>query len=587
VNTSFCGREWVFINPCNNELIKNISEKTGLSYMVASILLNRGYSEISEIDTLLAANLKNTIPDPQLFLGMNFAIERISRAIISRENIMVFGDYDVDGVTSTYLLIQYLKIIGIDAKYHIPSRFADGYGISSESIQIAIENQIDLFIAVDSGTNSVSEIESAQRFGIDVIVLDHHTQTVKTLPNAVAVVNPNRSDQNEIENSHIKCLCAAGVVFIFIMALNRHLKDANFFKNENHQDLTNFVDVVALGTICDVMELKGINRAFVKHCLKYEIRSSGIKAIMKSFGIESIVSPEDLSFFVGPAINAAGRIGNANLALQLFLEEDENKAYEIASNLLTLNKKRKIIEKRLLEEIMAIINIDNANANKGICVYGENWHEGVIGIVAGKIKDKFGKPAFVITFDSEGNGKGSARSVPGFHLGHFLEEAKRKGIIIGGGGHALAAGFTIKFEQINAFQMFINECSESNFINSLSIDFSINYNSDLSGITKDFSVLEPFGKGLEKPLFCLKKVRIKNTTKTKAGSHLMLFFSGELGDGNIKGIIFNMQMKKDFINIIEQKKDELLDVVGYINYNKKFGGSIIVEDMAISFDSKQ
>ncbi|MDR1476424.1 MAG: single-stranded-DNA-specific exonuclease RecJ [Holosporales bacterium] len=578
---SFSSKVWNFL-PNDLECIQEFAQKFKISDLAVRVLLHRGFNSITEIESFLMTSLKTTIPDPALLIGMDLAVERVTKAIIARENIMIFGDYDVDGITSTCLMVKYLKLLGIDATFHIPNRFSDGYGINAESIRLAKERQIELFIAVDSGTNSVAEIEDAQNFGIDVIVLDHHVQSVEVLPNAISIVNPNRIDQLEIGSAHIKYLCAAGVVFIFIMALRRHLKNIGFLKDTMDQNILHFIDIVALGTLCDVVELKGVNRAFVKYFLKHGGRSIGLLALMKAFGLKTVESPEDLSFFLGPAINAAGRIGDPMIALQLFLEDDKDKADEIANKLLSFNDQRKILEKQLMSEAMAMIAKMNLESNKGICVYGKEWHEGVIGIIAGRIKEKFGKPTFVISFDSSGKGKGSARSVPGFHLGCFFEKAKKSRVIIDGGGHALAGGFSIHFDQVLSFQEFINAIIEYDFANQLQIDHELNYAIPLSSIAEELKILEPFGKGIEKPLFCIKKVRIKRMSKTKTGAHLMIIFSHHLGGKDIKGIIFSISSKSNLLRMLEQNKDELLDVVGSISYNSQFGGSIVIEDVASS-----
>jgi single-stranded-DNA-specific exonuclease len=599
---------------------------------------------------------------------MEKAVERVAKAIIDRESIMVFGDYDVDGITSTFLIVKYLKLLGISSEFHIPNRFSEGYGINSEAIRLAKEKQVDLFIAVDSGTNAVSEIEELQSFGIDVIVLDHHVQTAEPLPGAVAIVNPNRLDQMEIGNSHIKHLCAAGVVFIFLMALRRHLKNrpppkppqsdlllgdtehrsgvylgvhehsstgstkeetdcgglgggsnVGFMDDANSPDLLQFNDVVALGTLCDVVDLRGINRAIVKYFLKHGPCSTGIKAMMRAFGINRIDLPEDLSFLIGPAINAAGRIGDPMIALQSLLEEDDDKAHELAKNLLNLNERRKILEKELMAEVMVMISEmdtrpppkppqsdlllgdtehrsgENSKGedrgkfgrgaietNGGIFLYGEGWHEGVLGIIAGRIKEKFCKPTFVMSFDSNGKGKGSARSIPGFHIGHFFDKAKKAGVITEGGGHALAGGFSMNFSDVFNFQKFLIDNTDVEFVNQLLIDYEIKISSQLSSLANELKILEPFGKGMEKPLFCLREMRIKSISKTKTGAHLMIILSGHLGDRDIRGFIFNISMKQKFVSILEQKKNNLLDLVGFISSNPQFGTSFIIEDADIS-----
>lgn len=580
---SFSGKVWKFFTPEQSKIeeLKAVV-KCGL---LAKILLNRGFSEADEVHNFLNSKLRNTIPDPSLLLDMDKAVERVIYAIQNNQNLMILGDYDVDGITSTALIVKYLRLIGVEPKYYIPNRFSDGYGVSQSAISKAIENQANLVIAADSGINSIEEIELAKSYGIDFIILDHHTQLSTALPQAIATVNPNRIDQREIGFSQVKNLCAAGVVFLFIIALQRKLKEIGFFADKDIPNLLNFTDIVALGTLCDVMELRGINRAIVKYVLAKNKYSIGIRSLMSAFNLEQISSPEDLSFFIGPAINAAGRVGDPHVALNLFLEENPERSEKIAACLIEFNQKRKSAERQLLAEAITIIAEQNSASNRGICVYGEGWSEGVIGIVAGKLKDKFQKPSFVISFAENGIGKGSARSVGDVHLGQFLQKANLAGIITAGGGHALAGGFSITKDKIPEFQQFIEEQIEGEFTNELNIDYTLTAMSNLDAVYEEIAPMEPFGKGVEKPVFCFKRVKISNIRKSSSGGHLLMNFTGEFGNGNIRAIIFHVNSKKEFVELINQNSDNLLDIAGTINPSLQFGASIIIEDMRLSDDS--
>ncbi len=577
---SFCGKIWNFSAPDKAKVdeVKSIVRGN----LLAKILVNRGFSGADEANNFLNAKLRNTIPDPSLLLDMDKAVERVIEAIYKKQNIMILGDYDVDGVTSTALMIKYLRLIGINPKYYIPNRFSDGYGVSQNAVSKAIENQSNLVIAVDAGTNSNAEIDIAQQQGIDFVILDHHTQVSTELPKAVAVVNPNRNDQNEIGFSHIKNLCAAGVVFLFLIALQRKLKEIGFFTDREVPNLLDFADIVTLGTLCDVMELRGMNRAIVKYTLAHDQYSLGIRSLMSAFNIEKISSPEDLAFFIGPAINAAGRIDDPHVALNLLLEEVPERSQKIAACLIEFNKKRKSVESKLLADAMDMIAKQNLATKRGICVYGEAWNEGVIGIVAGKLKDKLQKPTFVISFGDNGVGKGSARSVSGIHLGQFLQKSNSAGITVGGGGHALAGGFSIQKDKVQDFCQFIEEKIEGEFINTLDIDYTLTAMSDLDAIYEEISPLEPFGKGVEKPVFCFKRVRVSNIRRSNSGGHLFLDFSGEFGNGSIRTVIFHINSKKEFVDQINKNADTLLDIAGTINYSAQYGSSIIVDDARIS-----
>lgn len=578
---SFLGKLWNFVD-LDEEKISDFKTTAQITDLVARIFLNRGFQNSSDVVLFLNAKLKTTIPDPSLLLDMDKGVDRIVQAIQEKQNIMILGDYDVDGVTSTYLIVKYLKLIGLNPNYYIPNRFSDGYGVSENLVEKAFQNKSDLIVSVDSGINSIKEVDLANERNMDFIILDHHMQLFPELPNAIAIINPNRIDQEEIENSHVKNLCAAGVVFLFLIALQRKLKTIGFFENANEPNLLNFTDIVTLGTLCDVMDLRGINRAVTKYTLLKNEYSEGISSLMKVFNIEKISSPEDLSFFIGPAVNAAGRIGDPHVALNLLLEESSERSQKIAEHLVELNQKRKLIEKQLLADAMFMIDEKNLDKNKGICVFEEGWNDGVIGIIAGRLKDKFQKPVFVISISESGIGKGSARSVNGIHLGKFFEKANSSGIVINGGGHALAGGFSIKRERISEFQEFINDQIEGEFINALDIDYSLSVMSDLNQISKEISIIEPFGKGIEKPKFCFKKVRIKHSKKTSSGDHLMFTFSGEFDKGSLRGMLFNSNSKSEIVNSIIQNDGELFDVVGTINSSEQFGSSLIIEDMRLS-----
>jgi single-stranded-DNA-specific exonuclease len=580
VNKSFSGKIWNFIE-CNEEKLRDITQRLGESDLVIRILLNRGFSSLSEIETFLGAKLKNTIPNPSFLLDMDNGVKRVIKAILENENIMVFGDYDVDGVTSTYLIVKYLNLVGIKPNHYIPSRM-EGYGINKKTIESIAQKKSKLLIIVDSGINSVEEIDFANELGIDSIVIDHHLQLSSRLPEAVAVINPNRTDQIEIENAHIKSLCAAGVSFLFIIALQRELKNRGFFKTHPIPDLLNFTDITALGTLCDVMEVIGINRAIVKHALTRKNYSTGITSLLELFNMRKISTSEDLSFFIGPAINAAGRVGDPNIALNLLLEESQEISRKIALQLIEFNKIRKNMEKELFAEAMSIVSKMNLLECKGICVHGDGWHKGIIGIIAGKIKDKLKKPAFVVSFDENGVGHGSARSMPGLHLGEFFGKAKAEGILIDGGGHALAGGFSILKDKIQTFGNFLNNQIKCEFIDSMNIDYSISSLSDLSRISKELHILEPFGKNVEKPIFCIKNAKIQFTKKTSTGSHITFYLSRIFEKGTIRAMLFNAKTKVHIIDAIEKNKDKLLDISGSINYNEQFGSSFIIQDLRLS-----
>ncbi|MBQ8651165.1 MAG: single-stranded-DNA-specific exonuclease RecJ [Alphaproteobacteria bacterium] len=582
---SLTGKVWNFSKPDSNEVIQ-LSNMLGLSSLTSTILVNRGIHNYKDAELFFNPKLKNTIPDPSLFIDMEKGVNRLVKAILQEEKIMIYGDYDVDGITSTALLVTYLRDIGVHPHYSLPDRFVDGYGLNKNAVDIALSVSANLIISVDSGTSSFEAIEYANNNGIDVVIIDHHAQLSETLPNAIAVINPNRIDQNEIENAHIKHMSASGVVFIFLIWLQRILKTTNYLNTHTSQDLLTYSGISALGTLCDVMELKGFNRSIVNYAISNNTFPIGLKVLLKCFGIEKVNNTEDLTFFAGPAINASGRLSSPVIGLSLLLEKDIITAERIAKTLIDLNIQRKEIERAHMSESLCFID-NNKQANDNVlCVYSDNFHEGVIGILAGKLKDKFGKPSFVISF-SDGIGKGSARSIQGFDIGHFIGQAMDKNIIISGGGHTLAGGFSIEKSKMQEFFDLANNYATNDLKHYINIDYILHTSNNLSEIYRDISRLEPFGKGNEKPLFCWKELRILSTTKTKTGEHLIITFSDRFFYEKLKATLFNISLKFNIVNTIESNSDQLFDIVGSLSYSQKFGCNIIIEDIRFSIATDQ
>lgn len=546
------------------------------------ILINRGIEDLEDAKIFMNTRLRDVMPDPLFFLDMGNAIERVSNSILKNERIFVYGDYDVDGVSSTFLLLNYFKLIGFsNFEYHLPNRFVDGYGLSLKSIDRALENKSDLMIVVDSGITSVREIDYANEKNLDIIIFDHHMPHGSDIPRAFAIVNPNRIDQENFENSFIKNLCAAGIVFIFLVGLQRELKNRGFFENSNKNipDLTNFLDIVSLGTLCDVMDIVGINRAYINFFMKKQTYSIGIRALMIILGMERINNAEDLSFYIGPIINASGRIHDPKIALNLFLSENLEDALPIAEKLVHTNLKRRDMEKNLLDDVIKMIEEKKLYEKPYIFAYGENWHEGIIGIIAGRIKDKYNKPSFIASFDENNKkGKGSARSIPEIPLNILFNEVREKKILQKCGGHALAGGFSLDFEDIEKFDNFLsNYIQNKEYIHNINIDYILPTNVDLEYVCREISVIEPYGKKVERPFFCFEKVRIISMKKTNDLKHMMISIHGSIS-GIVRLIIFNIHSKNDLIHNIEKYKDCILDIIVSITYNEKYGVSVVLED---------
>ncbi|MDR0552915.1 MAG: single-stranded-DNA-specific exonuclease RecJ [Holosporales bacterium] len=579
---SFSGKSWKFLDEDNDDLVRTMVAIHDVPEVSARIMVNRGITNHGSVGRFLNARIKDIMPDPLLIHDMKEAIDRISEAIINNEKIFVFGDYDVDGIVSVYLVVDYLKKLGVDVTYRIPSRFDDGYGISTEAIEKVFESGAELLIIVDSGTNSIDEINAASRRGLDCVVVDHHTQLSSEIPDAIAVVNPNRNDQGEIGDADIKCLCAAGVVYMLLIALQRQLRDAGFFGDSGEPNLIDYVGVVALGTLCDVMKVTGLNRAYINLAMKTQKFPKGIEALIKASSIDKISSPDDFSFVIGPAINAAGRIHDPSIVIDMLLSENDNKTIHLAEQLIDLNNTRKRIEKKMLEEAISMVNENGLYNDNAIFVYNKGWHGGVIGIAASKLKDRFSRPTFVATFGDNGIGIGSARSSENdINVAYALSEAVSRGILISGGGHSMAGGFSLPIENAVVFRDFLNSNFRAKQENILNIDCSVPKSINLKKLSDCVALLEPYGKGVEPPVFCMKNLLFTHARYTQLHDHIIVCFKGEW-NSVIRTIIFNADLKENIVKLMQQNSNKYLDLAFSVRKNEKYGVSIVVEDLRLS-----
>ena len=424
--------------------------------IVRQLLLSRGVAP-HDIDRHLTPTLRNFLPDPSLFRDMDTAADRIAQAVLSGEKITIYGDYDVDGATSSALLIRLLRDLGVEAGYYIPDRLLEGYGPSGEALVKLGEEGSSLIVTVDCGAMAHEALGMAHDAGIDVIVVDHH-KCSPDLPKTVALVNPNRLDEEDEAASHGH-LAAVGVAFLLAIAVVRTLRNRSYFENRKEPDLLALLDVVALGTVADVAALHGLNRAFVAQGLKVMAKRDniGMAALIDASRLKRAPACSDLGFALGPRINAGGRVGESTLGVRLLTTRDPDEAREIAAQLSALNDERRAIEaavQEAAEEQLA------AQHNRAVhLVAGEGWHPGVIGIVAGRIKEKTGKPSLVIALDGQ-TGKGSGRSITGVDLGAAIIRARSEGMLVAGGGHAMAAGLTVDSDQIERFADWLDSTLE-------------------------------------------------------------------------------------------------------------------------------
>lgn len=419
--------------------------------LVTQLLLARGCTP-EALDDHRSPSIRAFMPDPSIFRDMDAAADRLADAVQRGESIAIFGDYDVDGATSAALMILLLRALGLDARGYIPDRLLEGYGPTAAAMTRLAQEGASLIVTVDCGAQAFDALAAARAAPVDVIVVDHH-QCASELPLAHAVVNPNRLDEEEgAAHGH---LAAVGVAFLLGAALLRALRRRNFFAARPEPRLLDLLDLVALGTVADVAQLRGLNRAFVAQGLKVMAarRNIGLAALIEAARLTRAPTATDLGFALGPRINAGGRVGQADLGLRLLTTRDPAEARRLAAELDRLNEERRAIEAAVQAEAEASC----ASGRRVTVVAGQAWHPGVIGIVAGRLKEKLGQPAIVIAIDDAGIGKGSGRSIPGVDLGQAVLAAKEAGLLVAGGGHAMAAGLTIAAENVPAFADFLEE----------------------------------------------------------------------------------------------------------------------------------
>ncbi|RJT22714.1 single-stranded-DNA-specific exonuclease RecJ [Chakrabartia godavariana] len=421
--------------------------------LVTQLLLARG-CPFEELEAHRNPTIRAFMPDPSIFRDMEAAADRLADAVMAGETVTIFGDYDVDGATSAALLIRLLRQLGLAAGYYIPDRLLEGYGPSGDALVRLAEGGSTLVVTVDCGAQAFEALDMARAAGLDVIVVDHH-KCAAALPVAHALVNPNRLDEEEgAAHGH---LAAVGVAWLLGAALIRTLRGRGWFQTREEPKLLDLLDIVALGTVADVAQLRGLNRAFVAQGLKVmrNRRNVGLDALMIASRLTRAPVCSDLGFALGPRINAGGRVGKSDLGVRLLTTEDPIEAQEIAAELDALNTERRAIEAAVQDAADALIA---GQGNRAVAVVsGEGWHPGVIGIVAGRLKEKLGRPAIVIAVDGDGTGKGSGRSISGVDLGAAVLAAKDSGLLVAGGGHAMAAGLTIEAARIDAFAEFLDD----------------------------------------------------------------------------------------------------------------------------------
>lgn len=564
---------------------QEVQKYFGLNPITANILSSRGFA-IDEIQDFLEPKLASSLPDPFIMQDMKPLSISLTKAILAKKPIGIIGDYDVDGATSTALMLRFLQKISIPVCHYIPDRIEEGYGPSLKAFDHFKQYDIENVVAVDCGTTAFDILAQAKEQGFKLHILDHHEPAL-TLPECHSLVNPRRFD----DDSGLDYLAAVGVVFMALVAINRNLREVGYYKDNNISEpkLMDELDLVALGTVCDVVPLKGLNRAFVAQGLKvmHMRQNIGLKHLCDIAGLAEVPQAWHMGFMLGPRINAGGRVGESDHGAKLLACRDEMKAQKLAMELDTFNKQRQAIEQEILVDVEAqLAQITTPQA--AIIIGDSRWHSGVVGIIASRIKERYYKPALVWCSDKEGNYVGSGRSVPGVDLGAIILSAVEQGILCQGGGHSQAAGFTVKPEKLDEFIAFINErvshyIEANDVIAQLHLDAIISSDSINIPLMEDLEKLAPFGMSNPQPKFMIHVEKLVAVTPVGVeGQHLRCIMHVEKG-ANITAMAFRVA-GTDMQQILLNAKGKSIAVVGSLKFNHWNGTitpQVIIEDAAV------
>jgi single-stranded-DNA-specific exonuclease len=509
VERSCLGRRWE--SRCADQrLAWALAQRYGLPEAVGRVLAGRGL-DLDGIDDFLKPTLRKLLPDPSRFQDMERAVARTRAAIEGGEAIAVFADYDVDGATSAALLKRFLAAAGVPLRVYIPDRIRDGYGPNAPALLRLKSEGVSLVVTVDCGTTAHEPLAAAAEAGLEVIVLDHHTAEPR-LPQVHALVNPNRLD----EDRQFAQLAAVGVAFVFLIGLNRALREAGWYRKAGREepDLRRWLDLVALGTVCDVVPLTGLNRAFVAQGLKVLAGrgNAGLAALCDVARLDEAPGTYHAGFLLGPRVNAGGRVGRADLGARLLACDHAGEAAALAAELDGYNEERRQIERGVLDEALAQVESGAALSDGLVLAAGEGWHPGVIGIVASRLRERTNLPALVVALD-DGRGKGSGRSVPGVDLGAAVIAARQSGLLIDGGGHAMAAGLTVAEDRLDALRTFLDRrlarrMAEIDYRPALGLDAVLQPGAARAELVQQLSEIGPFGVGNPEPRFALPEVQV-------------------------------------------------------------------------------
>ena len=586
VERSVLGRRWVErLAPETAPIATALSQAHGLPDLLARVLAGRGVA-VHEAPGFLEPKLRDLLPDPDRLTDMAAAASRIAEAVMRREGVAIFGDYDVDGAASAALLAGYLRACGLDPAIHIPDRITEGYGPNVEAIRRLVAEGARLIVTVDCGTAGQEPLAEAARLGADVVVLDHHGAP-EVLPPATAIVNPNRLD----DLSGLGHLAAAGVVFMTLVALSRELRRRGFFAGRAEPDLLAALDLVALATVADVVPLVGLNRAFVRQGLAVMRgrERPGLVALADAARLETAPEAWHLGYLLGPRINAGGRIGESSLGARLLLERDATAAAAIAQTLDTLNAERQAMERLAVEEAIAEAGrlLDAAPDLPAIVLASAAWHPGIVGLVAARVKERYGRPVFAFAEKADGTATGSGRSVAGIDLGRAVRAAVTCGEALKGGGHAMAAGATLAPEGLQRFrECLVRELGDVGAIfaepEALEIDGVIAAGGAVPSLVHALAGAGPFGQGHPEPVVALGRHRLVDIREVGTG-HLKAAFRA--GDGAVlRGVAFRAA-GQPLGEALRNARDRDVHVAGTLTLDRWGGGErteLRIADLAVA-----
>ena len=540
-----------------------ISQRHGLPELLGRVLAARGV-ELPDVEEFLSPRLRDLLPDPSHLLDMDRAAARIVEAISAGERIGVIADYDVDGAASASLLVRFFAATGREIAVYVPDRLEEGYGPNAPAFMKLKNAGVSVVITVDCGTTAFGPLEAASEAGLDVIVVDHHVSEPR-LPEALAVINPNRLD----EESPVGQLCAAGVTFLLVVAVNRALREAWWYgEGHDEPDLMDWLDLVALATVADVVPLKGLNRAFVRRGLAVmaQRRNQGLASLADMAKIKSAPDAWHLGFVFGPRVNAGGRVGEAGLGVRLLTTNDRDEAGAIAVRLDEYNKQRQEIEASVFEAAQARAEAAARNGAPLILVASEGWHPGVIGIVAGRLKDLFDVPVCVVALEN-GLGRGSGRSVRGADLGSAVIAAGQAGLLVNGGGHKMAAGFTAREDRLLELRDFLiahvaKQLGGAPLVPELGMDGTLLPGGATVGLIRGLDAAGPFGSGNPRPRFVLPTVKPIGA-RVVGNGHVSCVLAAAEGGGRLKAVAFR-EAGTALGEALLNRNGTLLHVAGYL-----------------------